>query len=74
MDLPFGATVQPITGIRSDFGTGDVAKGRNEIQMNQIIQKNEGGRRGWAVGCASVAQSCSGISSLCGDRDATMCR
>jgi len=74
VDLSFGATVQPTTGIRSDFGTGDVAKGGNEIQMNQIIQKNEGGRRGRAAGCASVVQSCSGASGLCGDRDATMWR
>lgn len=61
----------PLNALQSSmlsyFCTSDVAKGRNEIRMNQIIQKSEGGRRDRAVGCASVVQSCSGAFGLCND-------
>lgn len=74
MDISLGATTLPSAVIISYSSIGDVAKGRNEIPMNQVIQKNGEGGRGWAVGCVLVAQSCSGALSLWGDMYVTMWR
>lgn len=49
---------------------GDVVKGRNDIQRNQIVKNADGGR-GWAVACVSVRRSCPGTLSLRHDKCVT---